>query len=120
MPSLCNRRVAILSPTAITLRWTMENTQEDRRKHPRFSDRILAGAKVELVPCPPLYGAPMTGYLTDLSAGGMAIVFQGLIPKKVFLRMAMILPDGFRLESVVTVKRIVQQGRGNDFLHGIE
>ncbi len=96
------------------------NVNDDRRKHPRFSDRILAGVEVEMKPYPPLYGEPISGYLTDLSAGGMAIIIPDLIPKKVFLRMKVILPDGFILESVVTVRRVVQQGKGHDYLHGIE
>jgi hypothetical protein len=98
----------------------MEMVQDERRKHPRFSDRILAGAQVNIMPCPPLYGEPITGYLTDLSAGGMAIVISDFIPKNVFLKMAMVLPDGFKLESVVTVKRVVKQGGERDYLHGIE
>lgn len=97
-----------------------ELISDERRKHPRFSDRILAGAQVQMLPCPPLFGEPASGYLVDLSAGGMAILIPGLIPKKVFLRMKMILPDGFLLESIVTVRRVIQQGRSNDFLHGIE
>jgi hypothetical protein len=97
-----------------------ESKQDERRKHARFSDRILAGANVELKPCPPLYGELASGYLTDLSAGGMALIIPDLIPKNVFIRMSMVLPDGFKLESVVTVKRVVRMGRGNDYLHGFE
>jgi hypothetical protein len=94
--------------------------QEDRRKFPRFSDRILAGATVNLAPCPPLFGEAASGYLIDLSAGGMAILISDLIPKNIFLKMTMTLPDGFRIESVVTVRRIIKQGHHNDFLHGME
>jgi hypothetical protein len=50
----------------------------------------------------------------------MAILIPDLIPKNVFLKMTMILPDDFKLESVVTVRRIIKQGRENDYLHGIE
>jgi hypothetical protein len=50
----------------------------------------------------------------------MGLVLSDLIPKNVFLQMAMTLPDGSRIESVVTVRRIVKQGDYNDFLHGIE
>lgn len=93
---------------------------EEKRKHPRFSDRILAGATVTLAPVAPFYGDVAKGYLVDLSAGGMGLVLSDLIPKNVFLQMAMTLPDGSRIESVVTVRRIVKQGGYNDFLHGIE
>lgn len=93
---------------------------DERRKHPRFSDRILAGAKVDMVPVPPLYGETISGYLIDLSAGGMAILTTDLIPKKVFLRLTMTFPDGFVLESVITVRRVIKQGGSGDFLHGIE
>lgn len=94
--------------------------QEERRKHPRFSDRILAGAQVQLVPVAPFYGEVASGYLIDLSAGGMGIVLPDLIPKNVFLQMSMTLPDGFNISSVITVRRIVKQGSYHDFLHGIE
>src|SRR5580704_5000245 len=94
--------------------------QDERRKHPRFSDRPLAGANVSLVPCPPLYGVAASGYLIDLSAGGMALLLSDLIPKNVFLRMSMTLPDEFKMESVVKVRRVLKQGRGHDYLHGIE
>ncbi len=99
----------------------METLQQDeRRKFPRFSDRILAGARVNLAPCPPLFGEAASGYLIDLSAGGMGLLMPDLIPKNVFLKMTMLLPDGFTMESVVTVRRIVRQGHHNDFLHGLE
>lgn len=95
-------------------------TQEEKRKHPRFSDRILAGATVNLAPVAPFYGEVASGYLVDLSAGGMGLVLSDLIPKNVFLQMTMTLPDGFKINSVVTVRRIVKQGGHSDFLHGIE
>jgi len=72
------------------------------------------------MPLPPLYGDKASGYLVDLSAGGMALVISDLIPKNVFLRMRMSLPDGFIVESVVKVRRIVKQGPLHDYLHGIE
>lgn len=93
---------------------------DEKRKFPRFSDRILAGAQVKLVPVPPFYGEEASGYLVDLSAGGMALVLSDLIPKNVFLQMKMTLPDGFEISSVITVRRIVKQGDHSDFLHGIE
>jgi hypothetical protein len=99
----------------------METTSiDERRKYPRFSDRILAGAAVQLKPVAPFYGEPASGYLIDLSGGGMALVLSDLIPKNVFLQMTMTLPDGFVISSVITVRRIVRQGNHNDFVHGIE
>lgn len=99
----------------------MEQTpMEDRRRHRRFSDRALAGVHVRMTPCPPLYGDPITGLLIDLSAGGMAILLPDLIPKDVFLKMKLTFPGVLTVESVVKVRHIVKQGRGVDFLHGIE
>lgn len=100
----------------------METTQQDeRRKFPRFSDRSLAGAQVTLLPCPPLYGEAASGYLVDLSAGGMALLMSDLIPKNVLLKMQMTLPDGYQINSAITVRRVAKQSRGHsDYLHGIE
>ena len=97
-----------------------ENCTENRRKYARFSDRSLAGTAVRLTPLPPLFGENASGCLIDLSAGGMGIIIPDLIPKNVFLRMSMTLPDGFILESAVKVRRIVKQGEGHDYLHGVE
>jgi c-di-GMP-binding flagellar brake protein YcgR len=99
----------------------MNTTQEqNRRKHPRFGGRLLAGAQVSVEPCAPLYGEAMRGSLVDLSAGGMAILLSDLIPKKVLLKMKMTLSNGFQLETVITVRHIAQQYHQKSFLHGVE
>jgi len=94
--------------------------QQNRRKFPRFSDRSLAGAQVSLDLCAPFFGERVNGHLIDLSAGGMALLAPNLIPKKVFLKMSMTLPDGFSIESVITVRHVTKQKNHDDFLHGIE
>lgn len=93
---------------------------EDRRKHTRFTDRVLAGARVTLLPVAPLFGEPASGYLIDLSAGGMALLMSDLIPRKLLLKMKMTLPDGYLIESVITVRHISRQKQHSDYLHGIE
>jgi hypothetical protein len=99
----------------------METMQEqNRRKHPRFSDRALARTTVSLDPCPPLFGETVCGQLVDLSVGGMALLSSDLIPKKVFLKMKMKLPDGFEVSSVIAVRHITRKRHQRDFLHGIE
>lgn len=94
--------------------------QDERRKHTRFSDRILAGSHVTLFPVAPLYGEPANGHLVDLSAGGMAFLMPDIIPRNVLLKMNMTLADGYLIDSVITVKHVMKQGHHNDFLHGIE
>ena len=97
-----------------------KDSGEEKRKHLRFSDRALYGTKVSLSPCPPLYGETASGYMVNLSAGGMGIVMPDLIPKNVFLKMKLKLPDGLVVESVVKVRRIVKYGRAGEYLHGVE
>jgi hypothetical protein len=92
---------------------------EEKRKHVRFHEVFFGNADVCLLPVPPLYGDAARGCLVDLSAGGMALLLTEALPKKVFLKMTLRLPDGFVIESVVTVCRIVSCGTAG-FLHGIE
>ncbi len=97
-----------------------EVPSDERRKYRRFTDRSLAGVQIKITPCPPLYGEPASGILIDLSAGGMAIIMPDILPRNVFLKLKLVLPTGFLIESVVKVKHVLREGDNGDFLHGFE
>ncbi len=96
----------------------MPKRTEERRKYKRFSAVSFAKAQIKLLPCPPLFGDPATGYLVDLSAGGMGLMLPDLIPRKIFLKMTLALPGAAAIKSVVSVRHVVK--RGAYFLHGFE
>lgn len=91
----------------------------EKRKNLRFNDSFFMNVDLVLQPVAPLFGASATGRLVDLSAGGMALLLNEVLPKKVFLKMSMKLPDGTKIESVVTVCHIAPQ-KPHGFLHGIQ
>jgi hypothetical protein len=90
----------------------------DRRKHLRFSATAFLNRPVYLTPLPPYFGHPVKGKLIDLSAGGMAILINEMIPQETMLNLKITFPDHSMVDSIVKVRRVAEKGRSH--LHGIE
>jgi hypothetical protein len=90
----------------------------DRRKHPRFSATAFLNRPVYLTPLPPYFGHPVKGKLIDLSAGGMAILINEMIPQETMLNLKITFPDQSIIDSLVKVRRVSERGRSH--VHGIE
>lgn len=92
--------------------------QKERRNHKRFSATAFLNMPVHLSPLPPYFGHTLKGRLIDLSAGGIAISIDELIPQGTFLNLKITFPDHSVIESVVSAKHVLPRGR--HFLHGFE
>jgi c-di-GMP-binding flagellar brake protein YcgR len=92
--------------------------QFERRRYKRFSATAFLNRPVVLAPLPPYFGHPVEGRLVDLSAGGMAIFIDEVIPPEGDLRLTITFPDQTLIETTVRVKYASKKGSG--FLHGIE
>jgi hypothetical protein len=92
--------------------------KDERRKHKRFSATAFLNKTVHLTPLPPYFGHAVKGKLIDLSAGGMAILINELVPQETFLNLTITFPDRSAVDSIVKVKRVFPKGRA--FLHGLE
>jgi hypothetical protein len=90
----------------------------ERRKHTRFSATAFLNKPVYLTPLPPYFGHPVKGKLIDLSAGGMAILINEMIPQETMLNLKITFPDHSVIDSIVKVRRVAERGRSH--LHGIE
>jgi hypothetical protein len=90
----------------------------ERRKHTRFSATAFLNRPVYLTPLPPYFGHPVKGKLIDLSAGGMAILINEMIPQETLLNLKITFPDHSVIDSIVKVRRVSEKGRSH--VHGIE
>jgi c-di-GMP-binding flagellar brake protein YcgR len=90
----------------------------ERRKHARFTATAFINRPVYLTPLPPYFGHPVKGKLIDLSAGGMAILINEMIPQETLLNLKITFPDHSAIDSIVKVRRVAERGRSH--LHGIE
>jgi len=90
----------------------------ERRKHTRFSATAFLNRPVYLTPLPPYFGHPVKGKLIDLSAGGMAILINEMIPQETLLNLKITFPDHSVIDSIVKVRRVSERGRNH--VHGIE
>jgi len=79
---------------------------DDRRKHLRFESSIFAGVPVILSPLPPFFGESIKGKVRNLSAGGIALLIDELIPEKTKLDMELTFPDHSLLKSKVHILHI--------------
>ena len=91
----------------------------ERRKHKRFSATAFLNRPVQLAPLPPYFGYEVQGRLVDLSAGGMAIFIDELIPPEVDFILKITFPDGSLIDTNIKVRYAVRKG-GGGYLHGIE
>jgi len=91
---------------------------DDRRHHPRFRSTAFSGIPIRLKPLPPYFGDTLPGTLVDLSAGGMAIRIDEVIPEKTKLDMELIFPDRTVLKSKVNICRTAKKNK--EYLIGIE
>lgn len=90
----------------------------ERRKHKRFSATAFLNRPVVLAPLPPYFGRAVEGRLVDLSAGGMAIFIDELIPPEVDFNLTITFPDQTAIDTDVKVRYATRKGSG--YLHGIE
>ncbi len=90
----------------------------ERRKHPRFSATAFLNRPVLLAPLPPYFGYTVEGRLVDLSAGGMAIFIDELIPPESDFQLEITFPDHTVIATAVRVRYTSKKGSG--YLHGIE
>lgn len=90
----------------------------EKRKHQRFSATAFLNMPIELNALPPFFSHSVKGKLIDLSAGGMAILINEVIPMGTKLDLKVRFPDHSYLESIILVKRVVPRSR--KFLIGIE
>lgn len=91
---------------------------QNRRKYTRFSATAFLNRPVLLSPLPPFFGHRVKGKLIDLSAGGMAILIDEIIPQGSKLNLLGTFPDRFKIECIVDVKHVIP--RNSKFVHGIE
>jgi hypothetical protein len=91
---------------------------ENRRRHKRFSATAFLNRPILLLPLPPYFGHAVKGKLIDLSAGGMAILIDEMIPMGTNLSLMATFPDGFKIECAVQVKH--QIPREEKYIHGFE
>jgi hypothetical protein len=91
---------------------------DNRRRHKRFSATAFLNRGVYLTPLPPYFGHPVKGKLIDLSAGGMAILIDEIIPQGTNLSITATFPDGFKIECFIQIRHALP--KNGKFLHGIE
>jgi hypothetical protein len=90
----------------------------ERRRYKRFTATAFLRMPVHLSPVPPFFGKPIKGQLIDLSAGGMALVIDEVIPLNTKLQMGITFPDRTRVEGTCQVRRIVPKGA--KYMIGVE
>jgi hypothetical protein len=90
----------------------------NRRRHTRFSPTAFLNRPVLLKPVHPFFGHPVKGKLIDLSAGGMAIFIDEIIPRGAHLTLRVTFPDQFKIETEVDIKYVMP--REGKYVHGIE
>jgi hypothetical protein len=90
----------------------------ERRQHKRFTATAFLNKSVHLSPVPPFFGHSVKGRLIDLSAGGLAVLIEEVIPHGTFLNLKLTFPDHSHIESIVCVRHVVPKGQS--LLHGFE
>ena len=91
---------------------------KNKRKHKRFRATAFLNMPVVLKPLPPFFGRTIHGRLIDLSAGGMALLIEELIPQKTKLSLTIGFPDRTELKTFVVVRHATLRGRA--YIHGFE
>ena len=90
----------------------------ERRKHHRFSATAFLNRPLTVTPLPPFIGKPAKGKLIDLSAGGLAMLINQIIPQGTRLKLTINFPDHTILEADTEVKHMIPRDR--HYLHGLE
>lgn len=91
---------------------------KERRQHQRFSATAFLNTPVHMTPLLPYWGDPCDGLLLDLSAGGVSILIDQMIPQGTNLNMELVFPDKSLLKTVIEVNHVL--ARGDKYLHGIQ
>jgi hypothetical protein len=92
---------------------------QERRKYKRFSATAFLKMPVILSPVPPFFGKAVKGRMIDVSAGGIALVIDEVIPLNTRLNMKMTFPDQTKIDATVQVRRLVPKENGK-YLLGME
>lgn len=90
----------------------------ERRKHKRFPATAFLNRPVTVTPLPPFIGKPAKGKLIDLSAGGLAMLINQIIPQNTRLTLTLTFPDQMAMQTETEVKHVIP--RDKLFLHGLE
>jgi c-di-GMP-binding flagellar brake protein YcgR len=90
----------------------------ERRRYKRFTATAFLRMPVHLSPVPPFFGRPVKGQLIDLSACGMALVIDEVIPLNTKLQMSITFPDHTVVQGTGQIRRIVPKGA--KYLIGVE
>jgi hypothetical protein len=90
----------------------------ERRRYKRFTATAFLRMPVNLMPVPPFFGRPVKGRLIDLSAGGMALLLDEVIPLNTRLQVTIRFPDQNVVDATAQVRRIVP--KDNKYLMGLE
>jgi c-di-GMP-binding flagellar brake protein YcgR len=90
----------------------------ERRRYKRFTATAFLKMPVLLSPVPPFFGKPIKGKMIDLSAGGLALLIDEVIPLNTKLNMKLSFPNNVAVNATVQVRRLVP--RENKYLMGME
>lgn len=91
---------------------------EERRRYKRFTATAFLRMPVHLGPVPPFFGSPVKGRLIDLSAGGMALLIDEVIPLNTKLKIVIGFPNQWKIEGTAQVRRLVPMK--NKYMIGLE
>lgn len=91
---------------------------QERRRYKRFSPTAFLNMPVHLEPLPPFFGHDICGKLIDLSASGLAILINEIIPQETFLELSVRFHDQSKIHSIVQIKNVRPKNRS--YIHGIE
>lgn len=90
----------------------------ERRKHRRFAATAFLNRPVTLTPVAPFFGKAIKGKLIDLSAGGLSMLIQQIIPQGTRLHLTITFPDHSHMESDIEVVRTMPRDR--NYVIGLE
>lgn len=90
----------------------------NRRRYKRFSATAFLNKPVIIAPLLPYFGEPIEGKLIDLSAGGMSIYIDMVIPQGTNVHIEALFADRFKIDCDAQIKHVIPRNRS--FLHGFE
>jgi len=90
----------------------------ERRKYKRFAATAFLNRPVALTPLAPFIGKPIRGKLIDLSAGGLSILIQQMIPLGTKLNLKLSFPDQSVLQCEAEIRHMVPKDKF--YLHGLQ
>jgi c-di-GMP-binding flagellar brake protein YcgR len=92
--------------------------EQERRRYKRFTATAFLRMPVRLAPVPPFFGRPVKGRLIDLSAGGMALLIDEVIPLNTRLKTVIVFPDQTQLNATALVRRLLPKEK--KYMIGLE